>query len=679
MGAPPVSRSRSNRIRSSQAAWAMAALGALLFAPTPNAHAASPWDWLPPFQQLHQHQRDAEAQLLLTPPAQPVQFGPRVGWHSSYAPSPDRTEWVELDFTRDVSLDLLALVPVPPHSENLTPGAGFPLRFKVEAFTSQAPTVPKLLFDHTHKDFPNPGTLPVAIPCDRQPLSKVRITATRLSGNRGRFFFALGEVFLFDGNRNLGAQLEALGVTHIQASSSEGSRPDWGRINLVDGQSCLGVPEGTQPSPSLGFSSLGQSASKPLPEFWVSVDLGQSYPVDEIRLFPARPPAFSHSINFGFPELYRIELRDTEQDEPLHIMPSESGGYEGAQGNSCSVLLGNGQTARYITLFTIKPQVTNGSGYLSLSELEVWSGNQNVARGKPVFSSGSREKDGWSADALVDGFTSRANIVNPATWLTGLSHRRALEHRIAEIEQQRETQLSLAHKLLTTLSAGCVVAAMLYVGFDRRRQRLAREQELQTLRRRFAQDLHDDIGSNLGSIVLMSEQAQEFAEHPELLRELRSIQETAGESVEGLRQLVDAHRDGRGAFLQFEAQVHALSERALRGLSVQTTMRLPPNFDLPAPLHRQVLLCLKEIFHNIRRHARAQTVSLSLSLADHRLEIHVQDDGCGFDPNVRRPGGNGLGNLRHRAAALGGQVHFQSAPGQGTQVTLSLPLNPKRD
>jgi signal transduction histidine kinase len=471
--------------------------------------------------------------------------------------------------------------------------------------------------------------------------------------------------------------LEAIGVSYILASSSEGSRPDWGRINLVDGQSCLGLPEGTQLSPSLGFSSVGHTASKPLPEFWVSVDLGQSYPVDEIRLFPARPPAFSHSMNYGFPELYRIELRETEQSEPLIITPSESGGYEGAQGNSCAVLLGNGQNARYITLVTIKPQVTNGSGYLALSELEVWSGNQNIARRKQVFSSGSKEKDGWSSAALVDGFTSRANIVDPASWLTGLSHRRRLEHDIAEIEKQRNTWLGIARKTLTTLSAGCLVAAFLYVGFDRRRQRAERAQELQTLRRRFAQDLHDDIGSNLGSIVLMSEQAQELTENPELLRELKSIQETAGESVDGLRQLVDVNRDGLGAFLEFQTQIRALTERALHGLSVQAAMSIPPNFTLPAPVHRQVLLCLKEIFHNIRRHARARKVSLSISIADNHLEILVEDDGCGFDPTASCHEGNGLSNLRHRTIALGGRVLFQSALGQGTRVGLSVPLNQK--
>ncbi len=662
------------------ASLGIAPVGGLLVASTFTASAALPLDWLPPFRQLNQQQLEAESQLLLTPPVPPVQFGPRIGWHSSYASSPDRVEWVDLDFTRDVFLDLIALVPVPPHSENLTPGSGFPVRFKIEAFTAQAPTVPRLLFDHTHSDFPHPSTLPVTIPCSRQPLSKLRITATRLSGSQGRFFFALGEIFLFDGVQNLGATLEANGVTHIKASSSEGSRPDWGRINLVDGQSCLGLPEGTQPSPTLGFSSSRHSVSQPpIPELSVSVDLGQPCPVDELRIFPARPPAFSHTINYGFPELFRIELRETEQSEPVEIIPPESGGYENSQGNSCAVLRGNGQTARIVTLVTTKTSANNGAGYLALSELEVWSGGRNIAFRKRVFSPDSLEKDGWSPAALVDGFTSRANIIDPASWLTGLSQRRQLEHLLAQIHQRRDTWLRLVRKVLTILAAGGAGATVLWVGFDRRRQRLVREQEIQTLRRRFAQDLHDDIGSNLGSIVLMSEQAQELTADPELLRELRSIQETAGESVDGLRQLVDANRDGRGSFLDFQTQFRALSERALRGLSVDAKISIPSNFALPALIHRQVLLCLKEIFHNIRRHARAQNVSLSLALADNRIEIHVRDDGCGFAPSTNRPGGNGLLNLRHRAAALGGQVLFKSAPGEGTLVTLSIPVNPHLD
>ncbi len=630
------------------------------------------WEWLPPFSRLRTEQMSAETRLTQLPPLPSAQFGPRIGWHSSYRTSPNHVEWVELDFGRDVLVDLVALVPTPPHSENLTPGSGFPLRFKLEAFSSQAPNVPQLLFDQTKSDFPNPGILPVAIPCKRKPFSKLRITANRLSGNPGRHFFSLGEVFLVDGNRNIAPELESRGVSWITASSSEGSRPDWGRINLVDGQSVLGLPEGAHPSPTLGFSTKRHSASQLIPALKVSVDLGQPYPLDELRLFPARPPDFSHSFNFGFPDAYRVELREAESSEPILLTPPDSGGYMGAQGNSCTVILGNSTRARHVTVFVLEPQVTNGAAYLALAELEVWSGGKNVALQKTVVSDESLEKEGWSASALVDGFTSRANILEHGPWLAGLSERRDLQNQLSRIQNEKEVWSARIQIFLKVLGAGSLLSVLVFFAVDRSRQRRDRDRDFQLLRRRFAQDLHDDIGSNLGGIVLMTEQALELTDNPQLRIELQSIRETAADSVDGLRQLVEDNRNGLGTLPHLQNRLQSLIDRSLRGVVVHA--EIPPTACrlLSPPLHRDVLLWLKEAFHNIRRHAAAQNVWVSFTLSKGHVEIRVRDDGRGFTQPP--PGtGNGLSNLRHRAAALGGQFHLETTPGKGTVLTLSLP------
>ena len=95
---------------------------------------------------------------------------------------------------------------------------------------------------------------------------------------------------------------------------------------------------------------------------------------------------------------------------------------------------------------------------------------------------------------------------------------------------------------------------------------------------------------------------------------------------------------------------------------------------------RQVYLILKEAIYNIARHAGASSARLTLRLAHHQLVAEVEDDGCGFpmamESDASRPlrPGNGLGNMRARAAKLGGSLRIESQPGRGACVILNVPL-----
>jgi signal transduction histidine kinase len=77
----------------------------------------------------------------------------------------------------------------------------------------------------------------------------------------------------------------------------------------------------------------------------------------------------------------------------------------------------------------------------------------------------------------------------------------------------------------------------------------------------------------------------------------------------------------------------------------------------------------KEILHNIVRHSRASRVDITVEIAPREFQLRVRDNGIGFD-EARARAGNGLKNLRRRAAELGGRIEIDSRPGQGTTVTL---------
>jgi len=211
-------------------------------------------EWLSPeLRQLGEERETLQQRLSTLPPAPDPQVTQRLGWHSDYSTSPDTVDWVELNLGHAERLDAVVLIAPPPSGGVIESGYGFPLRFRVELLGDDEKTERWILADYTHADFPNPGILPVFIPAGGRMAHKVRITATRLFREDHRYLCAFGEVMLLQGQRNLSAQIEVVGPNAVRASSSQGTRPDWGRINVVDGHIAVGPPVGPQPSLTLGF------------------------------------------------------------------------------------------------------------------------------------------------------------------------------------------------------------------------------------------------------------------------------------------------------------------------------------------------------------------------------------------------------------------------------------------
>jgi signal transduction histidine kinase len=98
-----------------------------------------------------------------------------------------------------------------------------------------------------------------------------------------------------------------------------------------------------------------------------------------------------------------------------------------------------------------------------------------------------------------------------------------------------------------------------------------------------------------------------------------------------------------------------------------------PDLNLPPAFRRNVFPIFKEALHNAASHARARQLHIALDCRHGALRLKVQDDGIGFDESKIIPG-NGLRNLRRRAAEMHGAVRLQTAPGQGTTVEFQAPF-----
>jgi ligand-binding sensor domain-containing protein len=217
-----------------------------------------------------------------------------------------------------------------------------------------------------------------------------------------------------------------------------------------------------------------------------------------------------------------------------------------------------------------------------------------------------------------------------------------------------------------------VVAALISIFYL---YHLARLRQLARLRGRIAGDLHDEIGSNLGGIILLSELTQRAAAlPPEAQASLREINATAQRTASAMRDIVWFLNPEFDTLADMVARMREFAAMLLAGVDCQFVVpTLSAAQGLPLEFRRNVFFSFKEILHNIVRHSGATRVEIRLAVAGRQFSLLVQDNGRGFQP-AAATSGHGLRSLRQRAADLGGQLALESAPGQGTTLTLTALL-----
>jgi signal transduction histidine kinase/ligand-binding sensor domain-containing protein len=218
---------------------------------------------------------------------------------------------------------------------------------------------------------------------------------------------------------------------------------------------------------------------------------------------------------------------------------------------------------------------------------------------------------------------------------------------------------------------GLGLAALVY------RARVGHLLALERQRTRIAMDLHDEMGSGLGSIGVLADLASEDSVDDLRRRELLDqVASTASELGASMSDIVTSLRPGADTL---EALARHLSERGRRmfpGRSPQLEIRLPevwPSSRLTPAVRHNVALIALEALHNAARHANARNVKVSLERADgSRWRLSIEDDGRGVASNGSDHAGGGLGleSMRRRAALVGADFTLRMTPEQGTLVTL---------
>jgi signal transduction histidine kinase len=645
-----------------------------------------------------------ELRLKLAPPYS-TQSKIHAGFHSRFVAAVNDIQWVQVDLGREFPISRIVLVPTAVQLENaIVEGYGFPLRFRVQVSNDPDFKDADLVSDHTSSDYPNPGRYPVQFPALELSGRYVRITVTGHSTNGGQAFFALGELIVLSGNRNVAAWRP------VQATQSVERGGRWSREYLVDEVSILPLPMGVSgkllfPSETYGF--LSQPSASPTTSQWVQVDLGQEIEIDEIRLVPARPPDQADIPGWGFPSNFRVEVArqvdlsdavtycdfsDVEvehwTDRPL-VLPAETREmfsvkgvgrrWEAEPANFPSAPV----TARYVRLTATGLDPRIEPHYMALAEIQVYAGDTNVALETSVTASNpaGRKEAGkrWSPRFLVDEFTSRTRLLEYPSWLDKLETRRSMELRLIELTEALDQEVTRVWLKFGGGTAGAVFSCILMLTWINWRQGSQLTVQTEQLRTQIASDLHDDIGSNLGMIALLCQTMnRREGISDDLKPDLEEMREVALETSDAMRDILWLLRTPTSKLEEFIGRLRITTNRLLSNCEV--SFRSPqelPDSTIVLSWRRNVFLSFKEALHNAARHSKATSITVSIDIDDERLNITITDNGVGFDFDQRRDG-LGVGSVTRRMNQLGGSASFNSTPGEGTSVILDAPFHQLR-
>jgi signal transduction histidine kinase/ligand-binding sensor domain-containing protein len=209
--------------------------------------------------------------------------------------------------------------------------------------------------------------------------------------------------------------------------------------------------------------------------------------------------------------------------------------------------------------------------------------------------------------------------------------------------------------------------------------RVRRRKERALIRNRIARDLHDDMGSTLSTINILSSMAKSrLHQDPEKTGEyIGKISDNSQRMMEAMDDIVWAIKPDNDSMQKIVARMREFSTSVLEAKEIDLQFHSAEDVNqlkLDMEQRRDLFLFFKEAVNNVAKYSRAAQATIRLAVHQGRLLLIVEDNGTGFEVD-KADGGNGLGNMRKRADAMRGRFQVQSSPGTGTKVTLNIPVS----
>ncbi len=609
--------------------------------------------------------------------------GGYAGVYPSATPEGDAKCAVEVRWTKSAMVDLVALVPARRYdAKGLDAQYGLPAAFTVELIDAEGAVVRRVAGERDTRANPvrkgHPFVYRISPPVEAAGL---RVSGERLnpdSEEEATFVQAWAEVLAFENERNIAQDSEVRSL----GGGSPTAPWQWSAGFLVDGQVPLGLPEiPAEEHANIGWLSEGRNSANEAVALYV--DLGESVEVEAVRLIPAKRPTSDLPSGFGFPRKLQIAVSATGETGAKggwSVVASREMANPGHNPVEVSFAKVRARHVR-VDATELWKAFDSFPAFFALSEVEVLSGDRNWVAGKPVrspdgmlniFAPGGRS---WTPAALSDGFGPDGKLVSTREWMLQLDQRLRLETRRHELQAEAARLVSGWRRTGQTGIVVLVLAGAFLIVVLPIRYRLQANRELVKVRERIAGDLHDEVGSNLGSIQMIADLAEGRAGPSD---ELKRIQRIAAETVSAVRDIVWLLRPEGDHRIATVEHLRETSSIMLETLEWKFSANEEAwQVELPEEATRHLFLFFREALHNIIRHAGATKVEIRVEKTDGQFHLTITDDGVGIDPSrLERPAT--LRALRQRTEALGAELEVGSSPGNGTRLALTVPLARKR-
>lgn len=211
------------------------------------------------------------------------------------------------------------------------------------------------------------------------------------------------------------------------------------------------------------------------------------------------------------------------------------------------------------------------------------------------------------------------------------------------------------------------------------RARVARLREIERLRIQIAADLHDDVGSRLTKVAMVTEMAgRQISETDTAKPFIQNISATTREIIQAMDEIVWTINPRNDTLDNLANYIFQYAQEYFQNTAVRCRLDFPahlPDTSISTQERHNLFMAVKEALNNALKHAQAGEVRIGLAATDGRLSITITDNGRGFSPDQALSSGNGLRNMKLRLERIGGRLVLESKPSSGTTIRMEAVMN----
>lgn len=312
---------------------------------------------------------------------------------------------------------------------------------------------------------------------------------------------------------------------------------------------------------------------------------------------------------------------------------------------------------------------------------------------------GDRDREGDVYKRMSDFYASKNDFEKALEYInkhhaikdsiTGenvLLQMKALEEQYSSAKKEKEIELLKKDKelqsqnifnqrLMTGAAVGLLVFTLLGIGFWINRNRLQQRMKELELRNRIAADLHDEVGSSLSSIHMLSQMVAQPGNESVNRDVLQRMSTNAKETMDKMSDIVWMIKpvDTDAGSLKQRMERFAYEICSSRNITTHIELNEMDKAQLSFEQRKNIYLIFKEALNNAVKYSGTDKISIIGSVNNHVLTLSIEDFGKGLAAEIRG-GGNGMENMKQRANEIEGILQIDSYSGEGTTITLMTPV-----